>query len=183
MSTGIGGTVEHGQVISLTQRSARRREYDMHAGEAALGWLRWRWGWGCHRAAQAEGRGVGLVELASRRRRVAVTGGDHGAETLATVDCERGGAIIHAIEGHPLSWERAGRGHRWAIREQGETLLGIAASQGLLRSSVRISVERAMPEETAVLLCLIAGYLALGELQSMADASAAVAGIVATSGS
>ena len=41
MSKQMGGTVEGGQVISLTQRSARRREYDMRAGECALGWLRW----------------------------------------------------------------------------------------------------------------------------------------------
>ena len=41
MNNPIGGTVGPGQVISLTQRSARRREYHMRAGECALGWLRW----------------------------------------------------------------------------------------------------------------------------------------------
>jgi hypothetical protein len=36
-----------------------------------------------------------------------------------------------------------------------------------------------MPQETAILLCLISGYLALSELQSQVDASAAIGGIVA----
>jgi hypothetical protein len=42
MSDSIGGTVERGEVISLTRRSAWRREYEMRARERALGWLRWR---------------------------------------------------------------------------------------------------------------------------------------------
>jgi hypothetical protein len=37
-----------------------------------------------------------------------------------------------------------------------------------------------MPEATAVLLCLIASFLALSELQSGVDGSAAVGGIVAS---
>jgi len=41
MSDSIGGTVERGQVMSLIQRSAWRCEYQMRAGERALGWLRW----------------------------------------------------------------------------------------------------------------------------------------------
>jgi hypothetical protein len=36
-----------------------------------------------------------------------------------------------------------------------------------------------MPEETAILLSLIGGYLALSELQSMVDGSAAIGVIVA----
>src|SRR5262249_44670413 len=144
MSSGIGATAERGQVISLTQRSARCREYELRAGDRALGWLRWRMG--RRSAAQAEGQGIGLRELTTRRRRTIVTGQD--TQTLATVDHQRGGWIIHAIEAHPLRWEKTARGNRWAITEQNETLLSVAASQGLLRSSVRISVERAMPEET-----------------------------------
>ena len=56
----------------------------------------------------------------------------------------------------------------------------MSASQGLLRSSVRIVVERTMPEETAVLLCLVGGYLALSELRSKADTTAAVAAVTAS---
>jgi len=52
MNNPAGGTVGPGQVISLTQRSAWRREYDMRAGERALGWLRCQPG--RRSAAQAE---------------------------------------------------------------------------------------------------------------------------------
>ncbi len=176
MSTGIGRTAECGQVISLTQRSARRREYEMRAGDRALGWLRWRPG--RRTFAQAEGRGVGLMELATRRRRVVVAEVG-GAEPLATIDRQRGGAVIHAIEGHALRWEKTSRGNHWAIRDQDEPWLVIAAFRGLLRASVHISVERTMPEETAVLLCLIGGYLALSELQSAIDQSTAITATIA----
>ena len=179
MSNQIGGTVEGGQVISLTQRSAWRREYEMRAGERAVGWLRWRPG---RRAfAQAEGRGIGPIELATRRRRV-IAARVGGAEPLATVDSEGGGSVIHVIEGHALRWEKAARGNHWAMRDQNGTLLAIAAFHGLLRSSVQISVERTMPEETVVLLCLVGGYLALSELQYKADLAAAAAAAAASTG-
>ena len=42
-------------------------------------------------------------------------------------------------------------------------LLRFAAVQGLLRSSVRITAQQEMPERTAVLLCLIGGFLALND--------------------
>jgi hypothetical protein len=173
------GTVQRGQVIGLTQRCTRRREYGIRAGDRALGWLQWRQG--RRSIAQAEGRGIGLIELTTSRRRVTVAGLSD-AETLATVDRQRGGSIIHVIDGHALRWEKTARGNRWAIVEQGDALLSVIASQGLLRSSVRIVAERTMPEETAVLLCLIGGYLALSELQSMVDTSAAIGGIVAAAG-
>jgi len=54
-------------------------------------------------------------------------------------------------------------------------VLAFAAFHGLLRSSVHISAQRTMPEHTAVLLCLIGGYLALSELQHKADLAAATA--------
>jgi len=175
----IGGTVEPGQVVSLTRRSAWRRDYDMRAGERALGWLRWQPG--RRSFAQAEGRGIGLIDLATRRWRVAVARAG-AAEPLATVDRGRGGSVIHTVEGRALRWEKTARGNRWAMRDQDETVLVIAASQGLLRSSAQISMERAMPEHTAVLLCLIGGYLALSELQYKADLAAATAAAAAGSG-
>ena len=52
MNNPIGGTVGPGQVITLTRRSAWRRDYDMRAGQDALGWLRWQPG--RRSAAQAE---------------------------------------------------------------------------------------------------------------------------------
>jgi hypothetical protein len=179
MNNGISGTVERGQVISLTQRSARRREYEMRTGDRALGWLRWRPG--RRSFAQAEGRGIGPMELATRRGRVAVASVG-SAEPLATVDSEGGGSVIHVIEGHALRWEKAARGNHWAMRDQDGTLLVIAAFHGLLRSSVHITVARTMPEETVVLLCLIGGYLALRELQYKADLAAAAAAAAASTG-
>jgi hypothetical protein len=68
------------------------------------------------------------------------------------------------------------------MREPAGTVLSIAASQGLLRSSVQISVKRTMPEQTAVLLCLIGGYLALSELRYKADLAAAAAATAVASG-
>jgi len=179
MNNPADGTVGPGQVISLTRRSAWRREYEMRAGEGALGWLRWRPGRRCF--AQAEGRGIGPIEVATRRRRVvAARAGD--AEPLATADRERGGLIIHTVEGHVVRWEKTARGNHWAMRDQDGTLLVIAAFQRLLRSSVQISVQRTMPEQTVVLLCLIGGYLALSELQHKADLAAATAAAAASSG-
>jgi hypothetical protein len=179
MNKPIGGTVEPGQVISLTRRSAWRREYEMRAGERSLGWLRWRPG--RRSTAQAEGPGIGLIDLATRRRRV-VAARAGGAEILATVDRARGGSVIGTSEGHALRWERTAPRNHWAVREQGRTLLAVAASQGLLRSSAQISVERTMPEQTAVLLALVGGYLALSELQYQADLTAATAAAAAGSG-
>jgi len=179
MSNRTDGTVEGGQVIILTRRSAWRREYEMRTGERALGWLRWRPG--RRSFAQAEGPGIGPIELATRRRRVVVAGAG-GAEPLATVDRKRDGSIIHAVESHAVRWEKTARGNHWAMRDQDGTMLAFAAFQGLLRSSVQISVERTMPEQTVVLLCLIGGYLALSELQYKADLAAATAAAAASSG-
>ena len=119
--------------------------------------------------------------MATRRRRVvAARAGD--AEPLATADRERGGLIIHTVEGHVVRWEKTARGNHWAMRDQDGTLLVIAAFHGLLRSSVHITVARTMPEETVVLLCLIGGYLALRELQYKADLAAAAAAAAASTG-
>ena len=179
MNNPAGGMVGPGQVISLARRSAWRREYDMRAGERALGWLRWQPG--RRSFAQAEGRGIGLIELATRRRRV-VAGRAGAAEPLATVERGRGGSVIRTAGGRALRWEKTARGNRWAMGDQDGTVLAVAASQGLLRSSAQISVKRARPEHAAVLLCLIGGYLALGELQHKADLAAATAAAAASSG-
>jgi hypothetical protein len=87
--------------------------------------------------------------------------------------------IFHTVEGRVVRWEKAARGNHWAMRDPDGTLLIITAVQGLLRSSVQISAERTMPEQTAALLCLIGGYLALSELQYKADLTAATAAAAA----
>ena len=132
MNNPVGGTAGPGQVITLARRSAWRREYEMRSGRGALGWLRWRPG---HRsAAQAEGRGIGLIELATRRRRV-VAARAGGTEPLATVDRGRGGSVIPTIEGRALRWEKTARTNHRAMRDQDGTLLVIAAAPGALRAS------------------------------------------------
>jgi hypothetical protein len=179
-----GLPVEAGEVISLIQRSARRREYDIRAGSRYLGTLQWRTG--RRSVAQAEGAGIGLAELSARGRSVVVTA-DNGARMLATVSPELASAVlakrhlvIHTPGANALRWRRTGR-NCWDIRDQDQAVLDIAASQGLLRASARITACRVLPQRTAVLLALISGFLALRELQSAADASAATGGIVATS--
>jgi len=96
MNNPAGRTVGPGQVIRLARRSAWRRDYDMRSGEGALGWLRWQPG--RRSFAQAEGRGIGLIDLATRRRRVVVARAG-AAEPLATVDRGRGGSVIHTAGG------------------------------------------------------------------------------------
>ena len=172
------GDVERGETITVTQRSPRRREYELRAGDRALGGLRWRRG--RRSVAEADGPGIGDLELAARQGRVVVVGGDDGDVTLATVDHRGGASIINASGRDGLRWEKGATRRHWTITERGDALLSVSASQGLLRSSVRIVVERPMPEATAVLLCLIASFLALSELQSGVDGSAAVGGIIAS---
>ena len=72
MNNPIGRTAGPGQVISLTRRSAWRREYDMRAAgtRPRLGTLAAR----AALFAQAEGRGIGLIDVATRRRRVVAAG-------------------------------------------------------------------------------------------------------------
>src|SRR5215472_16041954 len=98
MNNPVGGTAGPGQVISLTQRSAWRREYEMRAGGGALGWLRWRPG--RRSFAQGEGRGIGIMGLATRRRWLVVARAGSG-ETLATADRGRGGSVIHVAGSRP----------------------------------------------------------------------------------
>jgi hypothetical protein len=73
----------------------------------------------------------------------------------------------------------SGRGRR--PRERGRRRpAGLRHDSGLLRASVRITAQRAMPERSVEPLCLLGGFLALRELQAEVDAGAAVGGIVAT---
>ena len=131
MNNPVGGTAGPGQVNSLTQRSAWRREYEMRAGEGALGWLRWR---PERRSfAQGEGRGIGIMELATRRWRLVVARAGSG-ETLATADRGRGGSVIHVARVTPSAGRRRRANHR-AMRDQDGTVLVIAAAQGALRAS------------------------------------------------
>jgi hypothetical protein len=105
----MAGAVRRGEVLTVGQRSVRRRDYGLRRGDRDLGRLR----------------------FAPGRRSLA----------------------------------------------QAET-----AAQGLLRSWVQITVQQDLPEQAAVLLSVVGGFLALRELQAEVDASAAVGGIVAGAG-
>jgi hypothetical protein len=176
---GSEGVTGRGEVLTLIQRSARRREYELRRDGARIGWLRF--APGRRSVAEASGGAVGSVALTAGSGRVEVRGSADGGVIVATVERGRRGAAVVRVVGAPvLGWRRSGPGHGWTVDVDGGTLLRVAATQGLLRASVRITVQQAMPERSVELLCLLGGFLALRELQAEVDASAAVGGIVAT---
>lgn len=171
--------VQRAEPITLTQRSVRRREYELRRGDQGIGWLRFPPG--RRSVAQAQGNETGSLTLVASSGGVDVRGGPDAAAMIATVEAERRGtAVIRMVRGPAFGWRRTGRRHRWAVGAGEATLLRFVAAQGLLKSSVRITAQPGIPDRTVVLLCLIGGFLALRELQAEADGSAAVAGIVAT---
>ena len=95
----------------------------------------------------------------------------------------RGAAVIRTTQWPLSSWRRSGRWHRWTIATGEADLLHVTAAQGFVRSWARITAQRDLPEQAAVLLDVIGGFLALRELQAEVDASAAVGGFVAATGS
>ena len=66
------------------------------------------------------------------------------------------------------------------IDDHGAALLGVTAAHRLLKASVLLTAQEAIPEPTAVLLSLLAGFLALRSLQEEVDASGPIGGIVAS---
>jgi hypothetical protein len=87
--------------------------------------------------------------------------------------------VIRIPQGPTYGWRRSGRWQRWTIGAGQDDLLRFTAAQGFLKSWVQITVQQDLPGQTAVLLSVIGGFLALRELQAEVDASAAVGGIVA----
>jgi hypothetical protein len=94
----------------------------------------------------------------------------------------RGAAVIRTTQWPLSSWRRSGRWHRWTIATGEADLLHVTAAQGFVRSWARITAQRDLPEQAAVLLDVIGGFLALRELQAEVDASAAGGGFVAATG-
>jgi hypothetical protein len=171
-------TIRPGEVLTLAQQSARRRAYRLQRGDQVIGWLQFPPG--RRSVALADGGGIGSLVLTASSGRVDVRGGQDAAATIATVErAPRGAAVIRTVQGPALGWRRTGQRRGWAIDDGEATLLRVAAVQGLLRSSVRITAQQKIPEQTAVLLCLIGAFLALRSLQTETDAGAAVGGIVA----
>jgi hypothetical protein len=178
MDEPMEGTVRPGELLTLVQRSVRRRDYELRRGDQDLGRLRF--APGRRAVARAETDQTGALVLTAVRGRVEVRRRDGGA-TVATVEGgRRGTMVIRTPEGAALGWRRSGRWHRWTIGAGEADLLRFTAAQGFLRSWVRIAVQQDLPEQAAVLLSVIGGFLALRQLQAEVDGSAAaVAGIVA----
>ena len=171
------GTVRRGEVLTLVQRSLRRRDYQLLRADQDLGGLRF-----------APGRRSVARATTGQTGPLVLTAGPGGVEVRrhdgATVErARRGAAVIRAAQGPPSSWRRSGRWHRWTIATGEADLLHVTAAQGFVRSWARITAQRDLPEQAAVLLGVIGGFLALRELQAEVDASPAVGGFVAATGS
>jgi hypothetical protein len=77
----------------------------------------------------------------------------------------RGAMVIRIPQGPTYGWRRSGRWQRLAIGAGKADLLRVTAAQGLLKSSVQVTVQQDLPAQSAVLLSVIGGFLALRELQ------------------
>jgi hypothetical protein len=173
------GAVRRGEVLTLVQRSVRRRHYGLRRGDRDLGRLRF--APGRRSVAQAETNQTAALVLTAGRGGVEVRHRDGGA-TVATIEGERRGTmVIRTAQGPAYGWRRSGRWQRWTLRVGEADLLRFTAAQGFLKSWVQITVQQDLPEQAAVLLGVIGGFLALRELQAEVDGSAAVGGIVAAS--
>jgi hypothetical protein len=170
------GTVHRGEVLTLEQRSVRRRHYELRRGDQELGRLQF--ARGRRAVARAETDQTGALVLTTARGSVEVRR-DDGA-TVATVLPGRGRTmVIRTLQRPAYGWRRSGRWNGWTIGVGETDLLRFTAAQGFLTSWVQITVEQDLPEPVALLLSLIGGFLALRELQAEGDGSAAVGGIVA----
>jgi hypothetical protein len=170
------GTVRRGEVLTLVQRSLRRRDYQLLRGDQDLGRLRF-----------APGRRSVAQAATGQTGPLVLTAGPGGVEVRrhdgATVERARRDAAVIRTTQWPLSgWRRSGRGHRWTIATGEADLLHVTAARGIVRSRARITAQRDLPEQAAVLLGVIGGFLALRELQAEVDASAAVGGFTAATG-
>lgn len=177
MDEPMEGTVRRGEVLTLVQRSARRRHYGLRRGDQDLGRLQF--APGRRSVAQAETDQTGALVLTAGLGRVEVRHRAGGAMVATVEGSSRGTMVIRTAQGPAYGWRRSGRGHRWTIGVGQADLLRLTAAQGFLKSWVQISVQQDLPGEAAVLLSVIGGFLALRELQAEVDASAAVGGIVA----
>ena len=178
MDKPMNATVRRGEVLTLVQRSVRRRHYGLRRGDQDLGRLQFPPG--RRSLAQAETDQTGALVLTAGRGRVEVRHRDGGAAVATVEGGRRGTMVIRTAQGPAYGWHRSGRWQRrWTIGVGEADLLGFAAAQGVLRSWVQITAQQDLPEPVAVLLSVIGGFLALRELQAEVDASAAVGGIVA----
>ena len=177
MDEPMEGTVRRGEVLTLVQRSARRRHYGLRRGDQDLGRLQF--APGRRSVAEAETDQTGALVLTAGLGGVEVRHRAGGAMVATVEGSRRGTMVIRTAQGPAYGWRRSGRGYRWTIGVGQADLLRFTAAQGFLKSWVQISVQQDLPGQAAVLLSVIGGFLALRELQAEIDASAAVGGIVA----
>ena len=178
MDKPVDGTVRRGEVLTLVQRSVRRRDYQLRQGDQDLGRLRFTPG--RRSLAQADTDQTGPLVLTAGRDGVEVRRLEGGARVATVEGGRRGTMMIRTPQGHAFGWRRSGRWQRWTIGVGQADLLHFTAAQGFLKSWVQITVQQDLPEPTAVLLTVLGGFLALRQLQAEVDGSAAaVAGIVA----
>jgi len=171
------GTVRRGEVLTLMQRSVRRRHYGLRRGDQDLGRLQF--APGRRSVAEAETDQTGALVLTAGLGGVEVRHRAGGAMVATVEGRHRGMMVIRTAQEPAYGWRRSGRWHRWTIGVGQADLLRFTAAQGFLKSWVQISVQQDLPGQAAVLLSVIGGFLALRELQAEIDASAAVGGIVA----
>jgi hypothetical protein len=180
MDKPMDDTVRRGEVLTLVQRSVRRRGYGLRRGDQDLGRLRF--APGRRSLATADTDQTGPLVLTTARGGVEVHHRDGGAAVATVEGGRRGTMVIRTAQGPAYHWRRSGRWQRrWTIGVGETDLLGFTAAQRLLTSWVQITVQMDLPEQAAVLLSVIGGFLVLRELQAEVDASAAIGGIVATS--
>jgi len=121
--------------IRVKQPSARHSGFELRAGERILGTLRWRRG--SRSVAQAEGVGVGSLELMAKRRHVVVARDNRSADRLATLEREGRGWVIPLAQEPVFHWKRM-RSDRWTVSADDRLVLSFAANQGLVKSSLLI---------------------------------------------
>jgi hypothetical protein len=177
MDEPMNGAVRRGEVLTLVQRSVRRRHYGLRRGDQDLGRLQF--APGRRSVAQAETDQIGALVLTTGRGKVEVRRRDGGAAVAIVEGGRRGNMVIRTARGPAYGWRRSGRWQRWTIGGGEADLLRFTAAQGFLKSWVQISVQQDLPEQAAVLLSVIGGFLALRELQAEVDASATIVGVVA----
>jgi hypothetical protein len=132
--------------------------------------------------AQAETDQTGALVLTAGRGGVEVRNRDGGAAVAIVEGGRRETMAIRTAQGPAYGWRRSGRWQRrWTIGVGEADLLRVTAAQGFLKSLVQITIQADLPEQAAVLLSVIGGFLALRELQAEVDGSTAVGGIVAAS--
>ena len=178
MDEPMDGVVRQGEVLTLVQRSVRRRHYGLRRGDQDLGRLRF--APGRRSVAQADTDLTGPLVLTAGRGGVEVHHRDGGAAVATVEGSRRGTMVIRTAQGPAYRWRRSGRWQRrWTIGVGEVDLMGLTAAQGFLTSWVQITIQQDLPEQAAVLLSVIGGFLVLRELQAEVDGAAAIGGIVA----